>query len=194
MMDHGLLNKGGLMYTQASIIRQRSCRNGAFSLVEILVVVLVLPLVMVAINSLFRTFIQDVPRMNQLVQQNTTVQNLFDQMRRDVAGATALPKQFQDRQADETSLLIQQPNAVVCYRIEAGRVVRTVLGTQEGDERVWAARDAVIEWKPWTQDGNTCAVEVHSYLKQRVHGHLMRRFLSSYVFFVRGLAEGVEIQ
>ncbi|MEN6424392.1 MAG: hypothetical protein ABFE13_03455 [Phycisphaerales bacterium] len=193
-MDHGSLKKGGLMYAQASSIKQRSCREKAFSLVEILVVVLVLPLVMVVISGLFRTFIQDVPRMNQLVQENTTVQNLFDQIRRDMDGATALPKQFEDRQADETSLLIQRPNAVVCYHIEDGRVVRTVLGTQEGDERVWSARDAVIEWKPWTQDGNTCAVEVHSYLKQRVHGHLMRRFLSSYMFFVRGLAEGVEIQ
>jgi len=194
MTDYGSFKEDGSMHRQSSTRNHQSARKRAFALVQVLVVVLILPLVMVAISGLFRTFGYDVPRMNRLVQQNATIQHLLDQMRRDMAEATALPKEFENRRADETSLLIRQTDAVVCYRLEDGRVVRTVLGVPEGDERVWSARDAVIEWKPWAQDGSACAVEIHSYLKQRVHGHLMRRFSNSYVFFTHRLPEGVEIE
>lgn len=162
-------------------------------LVEMLVLIAVLPFVMLGIDALFGNFIRDVPQMTRLVQQNTTVQNLLDQMRRDVDEAIALPGQVGDAKADETSLLIEQPEGVVCYRLADGRVVRTILGGQGGDERVWSARDAVIQWQPWIRDGNAYAVEVHSYLKQRVHGHPMCKFVNSQVFFARSLTAGGQI-
>ncbi|MBP7051685.1 MAG: hypothetical protein KBE65_11770 [Phycisphaerae bacterium] len=193
MMDDGLLKESGPMLAQSSIVNHRSSMPRAFMLVEVLVVIVILPFAMIAINALFGDFIRDVPRMIRLVQQNTTVQNLLDQVRRDVDDATALPGQVGDTKADETSLLIERPEGVVCYRVTDGRVVRTLLGGQGGDERIWSARDAVIEWKPWTRGGNACAVEVHSYLKQRIHGHPMQKFVNAHVFFTHSLTAGGQI-
>jgi len=192
-MDLGRLTEGGPMLARSWITDHHSSTARAFCLVEILAVILVLPLVMVAITAMFRTFIRDVPQMTRLVQQNTTVLNLLDQMRRDVGSAVTLPAQCEDTRASENVLLIEKPDAVVCYRLDAGRVVRTILDGPGGDERVWSARDAVMEWRPWTQGGATCAVEIHSYVKQRAHGHLMRKFAASHVFFAHSLSEGVEI-
>ncbi len=190
MMDDGLLKESSPMLAQSSIVNHRSSMPRAFMLVEMLVVILVLPFAMLAVNALFGSFARDVPQMTRLVQQNTTVLNLLDQMRQDVGEATSLPAHVGDTKADEASLLIERPDGVVRYRLADGRAVRTVLGAPGGDERVWSARDAVIEWKPWTQNGNAYAVEVHSYLTYRVHGHLMRKFANSHVFFARSLPAG----
>jgi prepilin-type N-terminal cleavage/methylation domain-containing protein len=166
----------------------------AYTLVELLVVVAVAPLLMVLVSGFFRSFLRDIPQAAQLLDQNAAVLDLLEQLRRDTDRATALPSQAGDRRADDATLLIEQADVVVCYRREEGRIVRTLLDRQGGftpdGDRVWLAKNAVIEWRLWMREGHACAVEVHSHLKQQVAGQLRRRFLSSHVFFVGGLASG----
>jgi hypothetical protein len=149
---------------------------------------------MVLASGFFRSLLRDIPQSVRLVDQNVAVLDLLEQLRRDTDRAIVLPSQVGDRRADDATLLIEQADAVVCYRREEGRIVRTLLDRQGGatpdGDRVWLARDAAIEWRPWTQEGHAYAVEVHSHLKQQVAGQLRRRFLSSHVFFVGGLASG----
>jgi prepilin-type N-terminal cleavage/methylation domain-containing protein len=99
----------------------------AFTLIEVLVVIAVLPFVLLVIGGVYTTFIRDIPRTTRVLQVNTTVLNLLGQMRRDVDAAVGLPEQFEGQRADERTLLIEQPGQVIRYQIEEGRLVRTPL-------------------------------------------------------------------
>ena len=169
----------------------------AFTLMEMLVIAAVVPLVMVVVSSVFAVFIRDIPRETRLVQQNATMLDMLRQIRRDVDQATGLPEHFGDRHVDEWTILIEQPDAVVCYQFEEGRAVRTLLkgqGPSDPNERLWRMRDAVITWRPWVRDGRTCAVEIHSHLQQQVSGVLRSRLANSQVFFINGLGKGREVR
>jgi len=197
MMDYGLLKEGGTVYKQSSIINHQSSMARAFALVEMLVLIMTAPILMIFVSGFFRSFIRDIPQATRLVQQNATVLNMLDQLRRDVDRAVGLPEQVGDRRAGDATLLIGQPEGAVCYRFEDGRVVRTLVNGHgepmaDGD-RVWKARDAVIEWRPWARDGDARAVEVHSYLNQRANGKVRRKFMIAHVYFIGGLAVGGEI-
>jgi len=182
----------------------------AFTFIELLVVVTILPVIMVAVSGVYATFIRDVPRATRLLQENTTVLNLLQQMRRDVDGATGLPEQFEGQRADEHTLLIEQPGGVICYQLDNGRVVRTLLGvTPSGSssnaltgtlqtespaqERLWRVPHAVIAWRLWEHDGRAYAVEIHSHVKQQIEGLWREKLANSYVFFIRSLAQEGEI-
>ncbi len=165
----------------------------AFTLIEILVVITILPIVMIVISGVYATFIRDIPRTTRVLQQNTTVLNLLEQMRRDMDQAVALPEQFDGQRADERTLLLEQSGRVIRYEFGDGQVVRTVLtsderpATSDDGPRLWRMPDAVVTWRPWTRDGDTYAVEIHSHVQQWVSSHLTKKMAGSHVFFVNGL-------
>jgi type II secretory pathway pseudopilin PulG len=171
----------------------------AFTLVEVLVLVTIAPLLMVVVSGIFATFIRDVPRETRVVQENTTVLDMLQQVRRDMDGAAGLLEQFNGTTAGERTLLIGDSDAVICYRFEDGRTVRTLLKGQEasnpGGQRIWRMPNAVITWRPWMRDGRACAVEMHSHLQQQIAGTLITKLANSQVFFVHSLSgKGREVR
>ena len=62
------------------------------TLVEILIVVMVLPFAMLAFDVLFRSALSDIPRSTMLVQENTSLLSMLEQMRQDIGAAKALPE------------------------------------------------------------------------------------------------------
>jgi len=170
----------------------------AFTLVEMLLVITIAPLVMVVISKVFATFIQDIPRETRVVQQSTTMLDMLGQLRRDMDEAVGLPERSGDTVADERTLLVGQADAVVCYRFESGRAVRTLLREQGGmdpnDRRVWRMPNAVITWQPWTRDGRAYAIEMHSHVQQRFADLLRKRLANSQVFFINGAGKGREVR
>jgi prepilin-type N-terminal cleavage/methylation domain-containing protein len=168
----------------------------AFSLIELLAVITLLPFLMIAVSGVYVTFIRDIPRTTRLLQQNTTVLDLLRQVSRDMDRATGLPEQGDGQAAGPRTLLIEQPGRVIRYQLEDGRVVRTLLqgqGTSVADApRVWRVPDAVIAWQPWVRDGRAYAVEVHAHLQERVNGLVRPLLAGSYVYFVRGLGQESE--
>jgi prepilin-type N-terminal cleavage/methylation domain-containing protein len=181
-----------------------------FTLIELLVVVTVLPFVMAVLSGVYVTFLRDVPQATRVLQENTTVLDALGQIRRDIDGAGELPTQFDGQQADERTLLIEQRGGVICYRIEAGRLARTVLGaatspeesgrpetvsaseprpalgSPQSSERLWRLPNAVLTWRLWQRDARAYAVEIHSYLKQRVMGMERQKLANAHVFFLPG--------
>jgi prepilin-type N-terminal cleavage/methylation domain-containing protein len=160
----------------------------AFSLIEVLVVIVVLPLVTIALSRVFATFIRDVPRMTRVVEQNTTVLDMLKQLHDDMDSAMALPETFGTRRSDGDTLLIARPEDVVCYQRADGAVTRTLLSRdaqpEDPDVRTWTFPDAVVAWTPWRQTGTSDALEVRTLVRQRIGSKLKDKMVNSYVLFV----------
>lgn len=166
-------------------------RREAFTLVEVLVVITVLPIVAIAFSGLFATFTRDVPRLTRMVQENTIVLDLVRHIREDVDAAVALPDASHELTSDDRTLLIGLPECVVCYRIDEDGVTRIVLVDGQGEpqtEGIWRFRDAVIAWRLQRRADRAYAVEVHTSLKERLSGKTRQRFANSHLFFLGGLA------
>ena len=160
----------------------------AFSLIELLVVVIILPFVTIALSRVFATFIRDIPRMTRVVEQNTTVLDMVGQLRRDMDSAVALPDAFGGERSDSDTLLIQRLQDAICYQLQPGRVERTVLSpdtqTTEKNVRTWTFPDAVVEWTPWKQAETSYALEIRTLVRQRIGTKLKDMMVNSYVLFV----------
>jgi len=170
----------------------------AFTLMEVLVLVTIAPLMMVVVSGIFATFIRDIPRETRVVQENTTVLDVLQQVRRDMDGAAGLLEQFSGTTAGERTLLINGPDVVICYRFEDGRTVRAILKGQgaadPNDQRLWRTPNAVITWRPWMRDGRACAVEMRSHVQQRIAGVLTTKLANAQVFFLHALGKGREVR
>jgi len=161
----------------------------AFTLLEVLVLVTVMPLLMVILSKVFAVFIHDIPQETRLLQENTTVLNLLQQISRDMDEAIDLPGPYDANEPEVTTLRIVQPKAVICYEFRDGQVVRT-----QPQERIWRVPDAVIAWRLWGRNGKPYAVEVHARLQYRFEGRLRPKLVNSHVYFVGGLGRGGDLQ
>ncbi len=178
----------------------------AFTLIEVLLVVVTLPFVLLVISGVYTTFIRDVPRAIRVLQMNTTVLDLLRQIRQDVEEAVALPGQLGEQRTDARTLLIEQPGRVIRYQIEEGRVTRTPFAvTPSGvslnahtgtlptgspsESRLWRVSEAVIAWRLWERDGKAYAVEIHSHVPQRSNGRVREKLANSQVFFLQELVQ-----
>jgi prepilin-type N-terminal cleavage/methylation domain-containing protein len=162
----------------------------AFTLIEMLVVIIILPFVTIAVSQFFATFVRDVPRMTRIVEQNTTVLDLVQQLREDTDGAMGLPSTFTTHRSDSDTLLIRRQGDVICYRAEEGAIARMVWSAegQAGSEgpRKWTFPDAVISWRLWQGASGADAVEVRTLVRQRVGSKLKDKMVNAHVFFVGG--------
>ena len=170
----------------------------AFTLIEVLVMITILPFVMIVISGIFTTFIRDIPRDTRLLQQNTTVLDALRRVRNDMDRATRLPESVGARHNNEHTLLIELPDHVVCYELQDGAMTRTVLdqdGQPDPEVRtVWKFPQAVISWQTWKQDERAWAVELRTHLRQRVDGRLRDKLANSHVYFVNALGKAQEVK
>ena len=170
----------------------------AFTLIEILFVIAVTPFVALALSGVFGTLIRDIPQTARLLQQNTTVLDMLQQVRRDMDRAVALPERAQGTGADDRTLFIQLPDRVVRYHIAEGSIQRTVLepdtNSPAADPRIWSAPKAAITWQAWKQDDVAYAIEIHTAMQQRIRGKLRDKLANTHVFFLHGLGKDQTIQ
>ncbi len=105
-----------------------------FSLIEMLAVMVVIPIVLVALASVFTTVITDIPRSYRVIQTNTTLLNMLEQMRNDINTATCaeantgagrgLPESFSRYATKDGLLLIEMSDAVISYQVNPPYVWR----------------------------------------------------------------------
>lgn len=170
----------------------------AFTLMEVLIVLLVTPVVMLGISRVFATFIRDIPRDVRLLQQNAMLLEMTRQIAGDVDRAVSLPEAVGPLHNDEQTLLIELPDEIICYRQQDGTVTRGVLGPEGQEDSdytgLWRLRDATISWRCRRQDGRVYAVELQRHLQQRVAGQSLDKFENSYVHFLGALGKAGAIQ
>ncbi len=159
-----------------------------FTLVEMLVVIMVIPFVLLIIDGLFKTLIRDIPKSYRVVQENTTLLNMLEQLRQDSDRAQGLPESFAEHTANDNMLLIALEAGVISYQLKDGQVIRRELtGTGRGEAeepRVWSLPHTKIVWRVWAKDGKRYAVETKAHIEQRVRGQWKEKMANSHLYFV----------
>jgi len=159
-----------------------------FSLVEMLAVILVLTIVSAALAGLFTAVVTDIPRSHRVIQTNTTLLNMLEQMHKDIDTARGLPVSFGEYTANNEILLIELEDGMISYQIKDDKVIRRNLMAAEdnkgGDTRVWLVPHAKLEWQVWRENGDGYAVQVKTHIEHKVRGHLERKMANSHLYFV----------
>jgi prepilin-type N-terminal cleavage/methylation domain-containing protein len=158
------------------------------TLVEVLIVMVVLPFAAVAFDVLFRSTLSDIPRSTRLVQENTSLLNMLEQMRQDIGAAKAMPESSGQYTAGEGLLLIEIGDGVLGYQLKDGKVLRYRLaGRQEEQEenaRVWSLPNSQVQWRTWRKDGKGYAVEVRTSIRYKLRSKYQQRMANSHLYFL----------
>jgi len=158
------------------------------TLVEVLIVMVVLPFAAAAFDVLFRSTLSDIPRSTRLVQENTSLLNMLEQMRQDIGAAKAMPESSGQYTAGEGLLLIEIADAVLGYQLKDGKVLRYRLtGRQEEQEenaRVWSLPNSQVQWRTWRKDGRGYAVEVRTSIRYKLRSKYQQRMANSHLYFL----------
>jgi len=158
-----------------------------YSLVELLVAMAIFSIVSIVVSKLFTTIISDIPRSYRIVQENTSVLNMLEQMHEDIDLAKGLPESFAEYTTDKDLLLIELPSGIVCYQLKDGKVFRRSLPTAEEDHeedtKVWSVPNAKIEWQVHRKNGAGYAVEVKTHIEHNVRGLVEEKMAGSYLYF-----------
>jgi type II secretory pathway component PulJ len=159
-----------------------------YSLAELVVAMVIVSSVSIVLAGLLTTIISDIPRLCGVVQENTSVLNMLEQMHEDVDAAKGLPKSFGEYTTDKNLLLIELPQGIVCYQLKDGKVLRRRLSAaqeqNEEETRVWSVPNAKLEWQVLRNDRDGCAVEVKTCIEHHVRGCSEEKMANSYLFFV----------
>ncbi len=166
-----------------------------YSLVELVVAMVVVSSVSIVLAGLFTTIISDIPRLCGVVQENTSVLNMLEQMHEDVDVAEGLPESFGEYTTDKNLLLIELPHGLVCYQLKDGKVLRRRLPAAqeqyEGETKVWSVPNAKVEWQVRRNDRGG-SVEVKTCIEHNIRGRSEEKMANSYLFFVGAFRKVVE--
>ena len=158
-----------------------------FSLVEILVVVIVLPIGIVMLDGLFTTLLADIPRSYFIAQESTTLQNLLEQMQQDMDTSRGLPESFAGHKTDDKQILIELPDGVIGYQKNDDQIIRRRLkdalqGSVE-EERTWSMPHTKVEWKIREKGTQGYAVEVRTHVEYKTRGRWKKTAANSHLYY-----------
>lgn len=159
-----------------------------FSLIELIVIVIILPVVFLVIAGLHNTFFLEIPKTYKVMQENTTLLNLLEKFQQDIDLGTELPESFGGNTAGDKLILIGQNDYVVCYKIEDDRVLRYEL-TNSNDtigrnEEQWPLPKTNIRWNLLRRDDRNYAVEIETYIEYNVHGRFEKKLANSHLYYI----------
>ena len=161
-----------------------------FSLIELLILIMTIPILMVFIDRFFGTLISQTPRIWNNVQQNTTLINMLGQLQNDIDKATDFPESKADFTSSDKLLLIEQPDALIGYEFGDKKIVRKILtGSLENASRqkTWVLPDAKIEWKIFKKNGKGYCLEFHNRIEYPKSNGLENQMPNSHLFFIGAL-------
>ena len=117
-----------------------------YTLTEILIVIIIFPLALLSLNEVFKTLMRDIPRSSQVLQKNISLQNLLEQIHKDIDKAKELPESFARYTTNDKQLLIELAEGTICYQLEndealRGRLTDKPQGEME-ETTLWSVPDA----------------------------------------------------
>ncbi|MCH8193715.1 MAG: prepilin-type N-terminal cleavage/methylation domain-containing protein [Planctomycetes bacterium] len=157
-----------------------------FSLIELLIVMMTVPVVMLVVYRVFHEMAIDIPRGVALLSQHGRLLGVVETLHDDIDRATALSLEDSPQTEGAPVLLIEQPGRQVRYALlEEG--IRRESGGDKLDpnvpaEREWILPQANIAWHLWRQDDAVVALRVDTSM---THGrHKKRKFQNTHLFFI----------
>ena len=163
-------------------------RNGGWSLVELLTIVVIMGAVMALFGPVFNAAFRDLPRAKRAMEGNSRICDMLLRMREDIDAAEALPAPA------ENTLWIRLPDSQVRYTFEDGEVTRRVSDLQRQADLSpaisWQTPRADIHWRLWERDGRHYAVEVATSVSVTVNGRAVKKLANSHVFFLNAAPKG----
>ncbi len=159
----------------------------AYSLIELITVMAVMPLVLLVIGRLYTGLIMEIPRSFHAVTENTAVVRMADQLQQDIDQALDLPQAYGPWIQDANTLLIQWPDNTIRYHRDKGVMIRyTSLTGNDPNGLVagrWTMPNAVIDWYIQRQDGRALTLTMQSYIKRTIWHDVKKKMANSYVFY-----------
>jgi len=159
-----------------------------FTLVEVLVVLAVLPFLMIVFGGLFNTLIKDIPRSHRVVQENTSLLSMLDQIQKDIDKAKGLPESFDEYTTSDKLLLIELAEGMICYQLKDEKVLRRKLTDNQQsnalEQTVWSVPHAKVKWQVRRENGGGYALEVQTHIEHIVQGHWEKKMANSHLYFV----------
>lgn len=159
----------------------------AFSLLEMLAVIVIFPVAALALSQLFNTVVLEIPRASRVVRENTTVLDVLDHISGDIDRAKGLPNSSGPYTAGETVLLIELPETMICYEITEDKVVRRDLGEDPQTSSVWTTPNADVKWTVWRKENVGYAVEIMTHVEHKWKTKQQKKMAGSHLYFVGAL-------
>lgn len=159
----------------------------AFTITEMIAVMVIFPAAVFALDGLFTTILRDIPQSSQVVQENTSVLDLLEHIQDDIDRAKSLPASFADRVADANTLLIELADRTIAYELENGRALRRSLGeTKDNDpeQATWSLPNAHVEWRVWSGNAAGYAVEIKTHIRYKRTMNWLEKMANTRVYFV----------
>ena len=166
-------------------------KRKGFSLIEVLVVVMTLPVLVMILDRVFVDLAGDLPRSIDVIEDNGTLLHVLPALEQDIGRAVDLPQSYRQQQQDEQHLIIRQSGSVIVYEAEDGRIIRKIwtapLTTEENrtepGERSWITPRSQVHWSLLQTDtASPYAVAVHTGV---IHRHSKKEKMNNtYVYFL----------
>ncbi|MBN2312874.1 MAG: type II secretion system protein [Sedimentisphaerales bacterium] len=151
-----------------------------FTLVEMLVIVIIVPVLFIFLDGLFRTLLADIPRSHRIAQESITLHHLLEQIQEDMDNAEGLPQSVEGFSVNDKQFLIDRPEGVISYQQENDRIVRRQL---TGGEKVWSLPHTKVAWKIWEKNSQGYAVEVSAHFEYKTCGKWKKTLANSHLFY-----------
>ena len=166
-----------------------------FSLIELLTVVGVISILSVPLARLSTATIRDIPENLRIIESNTSILNMLQQLRRDTNIAKSFPTSVEGYTANDETLLIKLANETICYQLKDGRVFRrTLANSQTGSEENitrWPVRQAKIKWSVWRKGPASYAVEAKTCIERKRGDVVEKKMANSHLYFTGAYQEAV---
>ena len=157
-----------------------------FTLLEIIAVLPLMVLVGAIVAGVFPVLVRDVPRVQETVNVRVRLGHMLGRLQKDVDAAGSLPESAAGRSAGEGLLLLQLPDAVVCYEVGRGSVTRSRLSEDANGQPIetdaWSVPSARVSFNRWPRSGRCRAVEVHTAVEHTMHGQTREKLAKTHLF------------
>ena len=135
---------------------------------------------------IFTSMVRGPAVATRTIQTDRTLWHMLQRLRQDVQGAEALTAGEDPNSSD--LLAITRAGAIVLYDFRQEKVVRSIVGGDEGTS--WDVPGASVEWRLWPKGGRPAAVEVRTSVTEHMDRVRRAKLSRTHMIFLAGQEGG----
>jgi type II secretory pathway pseudopilin PulG len=168
-------------------------RHG-FTLLELLAVIPMLAAISLVVGILFVPVVSEVPKMQNVVNQQSGITDMLRSIESDVDLAKALPDSYAGKLFTEKQLLIELSSEIICYSVSNGEILRFKLKADGKSDKTenWDLPDAKVSFSRMREGKDSYAVEVHTAVVYSNKGQKENKLANTHVFFLSAVPGKLE--